>query len=155
LTIHKAISKPIWKSRDGVFSLVRQAEIELAKRWARLRKEKTGRGPIDTQVRIAGDVLFIKFKVEYTFMEKQLIKKLIEFHNGVTDFDTSPFGYTKEDIDQMLDECIRGLATKAVRFRIEPDFNYAFLLVILNLDLEKALRFGKIASNSNWLGLQA
>jgi len=59
-------------------------ETELGKHFAKLRKDFTGTGAVDTQVRICADSLFIRYKVSFTPLEKAMIGRLTDENGWVS-----------------------------------------------------------------------
>ncbi|MWV43075.1 DUF2294 family protein [Paenibacillus sp. HJL G12] len=117
-------------------------EIELGKLFAKLRKEFTGTGAIDTQVRICADSLYVRYKVSYTALEKALVKFLRDDSGSITIPD-----YT-ETAKQMIDNLmlplfpiekvkVKGLFT---RIFIEECSEASYWLVIFDKNIEKLAR---------------
>jgi uncharacterized protein YbcI len=52
---------------------VKELEKKLAKILADVRREQVGRGSLDVQVRISGDSMYVKFKTQYSQLEKYLM----------------------------------------------------------------------------------
>jgi uncharacterized protein YbcI len=119
---------------------VKEAELELAKRWSKLRKELAGKGPLDTQVRIAGEVMFVKCRTQYNDLEKLAIRHFEEHKES--DHHQAWIESINQSLNQMLGDFISGLSSNHFVYHNLPDEGYTFSTLVLNQNLENNLRSG-------------
>lgn len=127
---------------------IRQLEKDLAKEAARLRKQNTGRGPLECKVRIMDTMIFIRSRFEVSPIER-LMYKHIEEYNGV---DRLIEEYKKMMFPVMNNLIsIIGVELNITDLKMSYDSSTAtsFILLTLNKDLEKLFSSGALSKETS------
>lgn len=120
---------------------MKKLEIELAKKFARIRKDYTGSGPIDTQVRICADTLLIRYRVSYTYLEKWLITQLkaADVGHQFSEYDECLINQINEVMFTMFpDDQITVL--EIFNHIVVEEEQFSYWLIRLNRNLEKSVK---------------
>lgn len=104
----------------------------------------SGKGPITADIRIAGDTIFVKFKNEYTALEKLM------FNHIQLDSETSQ-GYQRSLEKQLHSLFSNGIKdiTKDVTVvetfvRADVTNNRSFVIFVLDKNIEKMIEQGEV-----------
>jgi uncharacterized protein YbcI len=122
---------------------IRTVELYLERTFSKGRKEMSGSGAVRTKVRIVDDVIFVKMQLEYTGMEK-LLFKFISGNEQEECYYDSVREEAKTKAEKTLHEICPLLDIKAIHFKVDMGNGYSFVTIVLDDDLEKLIKDGKI-----------
>lgn len=123
---------------------IAQFESHVSKIFNLLRKDVSGKGCVNVDARIAGDVIFVKMRVEYTHLEKRLLSFICADH----DTEANYVKVYREPLVEMLDQCIQGLVPTIhvidCNLRTNVPQGYIYATIDLSHNLEKMIRDGSV-----------
>jgi uncharacterized protein YbcI len=114
-------------------------EKELVKNVIHLRKQMSGKGPLETHVHVSAHTIYMRLKVDYTPLEATLLKlhPIMDF-SKITDL-----AWVKDAFQEHLAGIFPDITVIEMLSRPDPDRNSVYLLVVLDRNIEKILRTGK------------
>lgn len=115
-------------------------EYELARQFAKYRKELHGTGAIDTQVRICADTLLIRYKVTYTPLEEIMINYIIS-ENGdfsLPDYESKIKSVSNQVISSIFPRHNMKIIGAYPRICLKEEVSY--WLIVLDTNVEKIVR---------------
>lgn len=127
---------------------VKTFEKDLAKLWAKMRKEWTGKGPLNAQVRVIDEIIFVKFHNEHSLLEQHLIN----FITADPLTEQRYYDYVKDKIGNAISDTLRtsikGKEVKCTKVCIcyDPVSCCNTVIIFLNANLEKLIRSGEVTT---------
>ncbi|WP_186445899.1 Na-translocating system protein MpsC family protein [Paenibacillus cremeus] len=127
-----------------MITALRAIESHLERSFAKARKDISGRGALHTKVRIVDDVIFVKMRMDYSGLEKNLIRYILE-QSEEANFYASVREQSRFAALKTLQELNAELNIKALEFSIDIENNYAFTTIVLTHELERLIKEGLVA----------
>lgn len=122
---------------------VKQLEKNLTLALSDVRKGYYGKGAIDTQVRVCGDTIFVKYRSIYSPLEKMLISKMMNSAD-LKDVYREVEALTLEGLKQKLAPVI-GNDIEVLSVTIMPDAgnDTSYHCILLDKNIERITRSSK------------
>lgn len=123
---------------------VRSVELFLERSFSRGRKEISGKGAVNTKVRVVDDVIFVKMKMDFSGLEQRMFR-FIASEKGEARYYQSVLEESTANAEKILFEICQ-LKIREVSFKIDLENGYSFAIIVLDDDIEKLIKEGKIAT---------
>jgi len=126
-------------------------EREFCRHLSRVAKAVAGRGPVHVTAHLSGHTIYAKYKFEYTKLERQIFKQ----HQIKGKITESKLLYAELQslINSFLEKFAEGIHLEDMVAYPDPDRDFAYVIFILNDNLEKMLRESN--SRIKWVRLEA
>ncbi len=125
--------------------MIRTFEKQACKIFNGLRKTASGKGAVGTEVRVAGEVLFVKFATDYSVLERRLFRAV----QSSPDSERAYFDAVKADmtgyVDKKLSEIFPGLKSTNIILNVSLHDDLSFATIILNENIEKKILSGEVS----------
>ncbi|MFF2889507.1 Na-translocating system protein MpsC family protein [Paenibacillus sp. NPDC057967] len=126
---------------------VKQLEKNLSYTLSAIRKTYYGKGSIDTQVRICGDTIFVKYKSPFSPLEKTLINANIVV---ATEVFTGWEELVKQDVKKGLTSLLgTGVEVLGVYIRAVTEHDISYHCILLDRNIEKLVKSRKDVPNAD------
>lgn len=124
---------------------LKNVELFLERSFNKTMKGFSGRGALNTKIRIVDNVIFVKMKVEYTGLEKNMFRYILSKQEDAGGYYLSIREESEAIVIKVLSE-IATLNVAAISHTFDTDNELALTLIVLGEDLEKLIKEGKITS---------
>lgn len=117
---------------------LKQLEKKLTTMFSSIWKDNFGKGAIETKVKVVGDTIFVKYRTQFSPLEKMLMGKLKDSVEDVTTLFRDCEDLTQEQIQKRL-EPILGKGVKVIGVYINPaiEQDISFQNILLDTNIER------------------
>lgn len=122
--------------------MIKATERYLERSLSRGRKDISGKGAINTKVRIVDDCIFVKMKMDFSGLEKRMFRFILDRKEDACYYD-SIRSEAKESAESILSEFCN-VKIKDLDFKIDIVNGFSFSVIVLDADLENLIRTGEV-----------